>query len=235
MSNSTATYFDKRSDEWEDLYQSDPRFARRYQLLTKFIAPLLKQYGVKRALDYGCGTGIFARWLSKEGIEVVGLDISPQMIEKARSLTNGQVNLTFTTDLAQISASKFDAILSLSVLEYIPDVERLLKAFATSTNAGGLLIASVPNPQGVIRRIESLIFGIRKLTRGKLFGNRGDYLAHQRWTMSPRQFDALITALGYEKVGAMYYNAALAVPPGLLPVLERRWWAALYAGAYRKI
>jgi 2-polyprenyl-3-methyl-5-hydroxy-6-metoxy-1,4-benzoquinol methylase len=233
--STTASYFDKRSDEWEDLYKQDPRFARRYQLLTKFIAPLLKQYGVKRALDYGCGTGLFSRWLAKEGVEVVGLDFSPHMIAKANDLSRDLNGLTFTTDLSQISVAKFDAILTLSVLEYISDVDRLLNAFSSSTRSGGLLIASIPNPNGVIRRMESLIFGIRKLTRGKLFGNRGDYLAHQRWTISPTQFDELINSLGYEKIGAMYYNAALAVPPGLLPILERRWWAALYAGAYRKI
>jgi 2-polyprenyl-3-methyl-5-hydroxy-6-metoxy-1,4-benzoquinol methylase len=230
---STATYFDKRSAEWEDLYKRDPRFARRYQLLTKFIQPLLKAQKIKRALDYGCGTGIFSRYLASNGIEVIGLDISTEMLSKARELSNDKV--IFTNDLAQVSSSKFDAIFALSVLEYVDDVEKLLRAFASSTNVDGMLVASIPNPGGVIRRAEALVYAIRKLSRGKLFGSRGDYLAHQRWRIAPAQFDQLMRSLGYKKLNELYYNAAFQMPEGILPIFEKRWWAALYAGAYVKI
>lgn len=233
MATSTASYFDKRSTEWEDLYKRDPRFARRYQLLTRFIQPLLKEQKIQRALDYGCGTGIFSRYLASNGIEVVGLDISTEMLNRARELSEDKV--IFTNDLAQVSSSRFDAIFALSVLEYVDDVEKLLRAFASSTNLDGLLVASIPNPGGAIRRAEAFVYGIRKITRGKLFGSKGDYLAHQRWKITPKQFDALMLSLGYEKRSELYYNAALKMPEGILPVFEKRWWAALYAGAYVKM
>lgn len=232
MATSAASYFDQRSAEWEELYQHDPRFARRYQVLTRFIAPLLEANAVKRVLDYGCGTGIFSRWLASNKIEVVGLDISEQMLSRARELSSGSI--TFTNDLSQVVAQKFDAIFALSVLEYVEDLERLLKAFASSTADGGLLVTSIPNPGGVVRRMESVVFGIRRLTRGKLFGARGDYLAHQRWKMTLKQFDALLHSLGYEKIDQLFYNAGFNMPARLLPIFEKRWWATLYAGAYRK-
>jgi 2-polyprenyl-3-methyl-5-hydroxy-6-metoxy-1,4-benzoquinol methylase len=233
MATSTATYFDKRSEEWEDLYQNDPRFSRRYQLLTDFIRPLLNRYRIVRALDYGCGTGIFSRWLSSNGVGVIGLDISDQMLQKARDLSDDSI--TFTNDLSQVTSSRFDAIFALSVLEYVDDVERLLQAFSSSTSSRGLLVASIPNPGGVIRRVESLVFTIRKITSGKLFGSRGDYLAHQRWQITPKQFDALMKSLGYEKRDDMYYNAALNLPKTILSIFEKRWWAALYVGVYQKV
>lgn len=228
-----AAYFDQRSREWEELYKQDPRFARRYELLTRFIQPLLRQFDVSRALDYGCGTGVFSRYLASNGIDVVGLDISPEMLKRAREQSD--VSITYTNDLADVSSSRFDGVFALSVLEYVENVEQLLQAFAASTATNGLLVASIPNPGGVIRRMESLIFSIRKLSRGKLFGSRGDYLAHQRWKISPKEFDAMLRSLGYEKRSDMYYNAAFNLPKGILLIFERRWWAALYAGAYVKV
>jgi 2-polyprenyl-3-methyl-5-hydroxy-6-metoxy-1,4-benzoquinol methylase len=233
MESSTATYFDQRSAEWDELYQRDPRFARRFDLLTGFIGPLLSKHHIKRALDYGCGSGIFSRYLASHGIEVVGLDISEQMLRRARELSDGSI--IFTNDLTQVTAARFDAILALSVLEYVEHVDELLRAFASSTNQNGLLVASIPNPTGVVRRMESMVFGIRNLTRGRLFGSRGDYLAHLRWKITPKQFDQLMYSLGYEKLGELYYNSAFNMPQGILPIFEKRWWAALYAGAYRKV
>src|SRR5262245_26111012 len=40
---------------------------------------------VGRALDVGCGTGSNAIWLAQHGYEVLGLDVAPLAIEKARA------------------------------------------------------------------------------------------------------------------------------------------------------
>ena len=38
-----------------------------------------------RALDIGCGTGTNALWLAQRGFDVVGVDIAPRAIERARA------------------------------------------------------------------------------------------------------------------------------------------------------
>lgn len=38
-----------------------------------------------RVLDVGCGTGTHALWLAAQGFDVVGIDISPRAIERARA------------------------------------------------------------------------------------------------------------------------------------------------------
>ena len=40
---------------------------------------------VGRALDVGCGTGTNAIWLAEHGYEVLGVDVAPLAIEKART------------------------------------------------------------------------------------------------------------------------------------------------------
>ena len=48
--------------------------------------PLLVETGMafERILDLGCGTGLAAPYLSTFGGHLVGVDISPRMLEKAR-------------------------------------------------------------------------------------------------------------------------------------------------------
>lgn len=232
----TAAYFDKRSSEWEKLYAKDPRFARRFKLLTEFITPFLKRYEVKTALDYGCGTGLYSRWLAHQGISVTALDVSEEMLRRGRQLSK-ELPITFekASDEAIAAHAPYDAIISLSVLEYIKDWQHTLLALNAAMKPGSVLVLSVPNPQGGVRKLESLIYRIKHATKGKLFGNRGDYLAHQRWTIPQREFDKILRSCGFSKRGELWYNTGVNLPEGLLPRFERPWWAALYAGVYEKV
>ena len=51
------------------------------------FADMVKPLGV--AADMGCGPGQIARYLHERGVNVVGVDLSPQMIETARALNPG--------------------------------------------------------------------------------------------------------------------------------------------------
>lgn len=48
-----------------------------------------------RALDIGCGAGYNAAWLAQQGLEVVGIDFSHQVVERAQAAFAGIPNLTF--------------------------------------------------------------------------------------------------------------------------------------------
>ena len=48
-------------------------------------ATLVRSYAPARVLDAGCGTGRVAIELARHGIEVVGIDVDPVMLETARS------------------------------------------------------------------------------------------------------------------------------------------------------
>ncbi len=48
------------------------------------IAPLLKNMQGKKALDVGCGNGVFMKPILEQGGEVVGVDYSSEMLEQAK-------------------------------------------------------------------------------------------------------------------------------------------------------
>ena len=66
-----------------------------------------------RALDLGCGSGVFSVWLAKQGYDVTGLDFVPRAIEmsKERAEAAGvQVNWVNTDLLSWTAPGQFDLI-----------------------------------------------------------------------------------------------------------------------------
>jgi len=82
-----------------------------------------------RVLDLGCGIGRMTAPLAARFAEVVGVDVSPAMIEEAKRLHVGLPNLRFAVnsgaDLAELPAAGFDLVCAYSVLPHLPpDVVR---------------------------------------------------------------------------------------------------------------
>ena len=228
----TSDFFSQEAAQWEAHYANDARFQRRYERITNFLSRVLPQTG--RALDVGCGSGVFSRYLASRGWHVKAIDLSPKMIEAARSISSDiDFEVASIEDLA--SDEQFDAIIALSMLEYVEDDEAAIHKFADMLRAGGVLVISVPNRVGFLRRIEGIVYGIRTATKNKLFAHRGEYLQHQKRQYSPFELDIMMRRAGLKKTSRIYLNAGVSGPSWLLPLLERRWFAALYCGAYRKM
>ena len=104
-----------------------------------------------RVLDLGCGSGWAARLLARlvgdasSGFgQVVGIDISDEMIREARALSKDFENIMFVTgSSAQIPWEEnfFDKVLSVESFYYYPDQERALaELFRVMTPQGRLFI-----------------------------------------------------------------------------------------------
>ncbi len=66
-----------------------------------------------RALDLGCGSGVFSVWLAKKGYEVTGLDFIPRAIAMAKARAEAEavrVNLVNTDLLTWTAPGQFDLI-----------------------------------------------------------------------------------------------------------------------------
>ncbi len=117
------------------------RWARRVRMLTGHITPDLQ------VLEIGCGTGYFTRELQKTGAAITAIDISPDLLEKARNEI-GQPNITFKIEnayeLNSLADNCFDTIVGSSVLHHL-EIEKALKQFHRVLKPGGSLYFTEPN------------------------------------------------------------------------------------------
>lgn len=110
-------------------YYDDLMAGVPYRLWVDYLAGLLDriEFQPKTILDVACGTGNVSELLYQRGYEVVGIDISPDMIEIARRKNSGVEYLV--QDIAELDLGReFDLAISLfDSLNYITDVHCLAK------------------------------------------------------------------------------------------------------------
>ena len=105
----------------------------------------------ERVLDLGCGSGWATRLLARlvsdgpEGFgQVVGLDISDEMVRRARAASRDVDNVLYVTGSAQQipwEENFFDKVLSVESFYYYPDQERVLgELFRVMAPKGRLFI-----------------------------------------------------------------------------------------------
>ena len=101
-------------------------------------------------LDAGCGSGAQAEWLLDQGADVIGIDLSPRMIEEARRRCQGRGRFV-VADLAEplpVEARSLDGITSSLALHYVRDWSVPLRSFATALRPGGWAVISLDHPFG---------------------------------------------------------------------------------------
>jgi SAM-dependent methyltransferase len=101
-------------------------------------------------LDAGCGSGAQCEWLLAGGAEVVGIDLSPAMVDEARRRCGDRATL-LVADLAAplaIEPDSIDGITCSLVLHYLADWQVPLRSFASVLRPGGWVVASLDHPFG---------------------------------------------------------------------------------------
>ena len=149
-----------RSTDFTNVYE-DPKRAAAYSKLelpgTYYLAfrdlPRIMTTHVNgtSALDFGCGTGRSTRFLQRLGFTTVGIDISREMLEKARELDpKGDYRLTANDDYSQLPLEAFDLILSAFTFDNIPTLRRkveILAGLKDLMNQGCRLVNLVSSPE----------------------------------------------------------------------------------------
>jgi ubiquinone/menaquinone biosynthesis C-methylase UbiE len=102
------------------------------EVLTRFAA----EVGSGQVCDMGCGPGHVARYLRDAGVTVLGLDLSPRMLEQARKLnpdihfTEGNMLALELADRTLAGIAAFYAIVNLpqeSLPQVFREIERVLQ------------------------------------------------------------------------------------------------------------
>lgn len=116
------------------------RWARRAEMLTSHLKPGMN------VLEIGCGSGYFTKELAKTGALVTAIDISPDLMDEARSKVK-LGNVTFKEEDAAFLTFDdgcFDSVVGSSVLHHI-DLDEALKEFYRVLRPSGFLCFTEPN------------------------------------------------------------------------------------------
>ena len=157
MSREVKDYFENIASDFDSYYESPkglfdkiinawlrrPGLIKRLKISLEASNPHLG----KRILDVGCGSGKFVVECAKRGAEVLGMDISREMIEIAKVFCekNGVEAELRIGDATEELPKGFDVCVALGVLEYFGDPKPILRNLFASTEKGGKIIFSVPS------------------------------------------------------------------------------------------
>jgi arsenite methyltransferase len=131
----------KLGEELEFLYRTRDVVRRR-----RLIRETLGAHDGERILDAGCGPGFFVADLLEDvgaSGSVVGVDRSPQMLALAAHRLAGRGNVELhEAEVSSVPArdGEFDAVLSVQVLEYVPDIPGVLAEFRRVLRPGGRVV-----------------------------------------------------------------------------------------------
>ena len=153
-----------------------------------------------RVLEVGVGTGLSLPAYRRQ-LEIVGIDLSPEMLEKARERV-AEERLTNVTGLHEMDAgdlkfpdASFDTVVAMYVMTVVPDPEKVMRELARVCRPGGEVLHRQPlqrrggharlggAPHGAVRRQARLAPGVRHRPRA---GVRGPAAGREARPASPR-------------------------------------------------
>ena len=147
---SIALFFDAMSGTRNALFRSNPILEYEQQVRSGAVLERLGASRGEMILDLGCGNARDIPPMLHAGATVVGVDLSPGMIEQAKddlaalAYHDVQLEVGDATRLRFADAT-FDKIVCSEVIEHIPDAGAAVREMYRVLKPRGLLVLSTPN------------------------------------------------------------------------------------------
>ena len=155
-------------------------------------------------LDACCGTGDLALEARRRGADVVGLDFSDRMLERARAKSNEVEWVRGDVLALPFADASFDAVTVGFGVRNVDDLEAGLRELRRVLRAGGRLgILEITHPRGALAPFYGLWFDRVVPLLGKVLpgGSAYTYLpASVRRFPGPEELAALLEASGFSAV-----------------------------------
>jgi SAM-dependent methyltransferase len=126
---------------WGDIQSVGPVHRHLQRMLTRTINGL----GAETILDVGCGAGHNLAALAREGqYELTGIDVSVEALRQAKQRIPEASFLVMDAQTATLNA-RFDVVMSMGVLEHLPDGQAAVSRMAALTR-GWVLVSTIGGP-----------------------------------------------------------------------------------------
>lgn len=144
MENKIRKRFDELAYEFPDDIDVSDDF--RAKAILEFFGDLKG----KTILDAGCGKGRFSRMMAQKGAEVTGIDLSEGLLREAKKSGTG-IYLQSSATALPFPDNTFDCVLSVEVIEHVPDVEKSIIEMVRVLKKGGRIIIIDKNKLAILR------------------------------------------------------------------------------------
>jgi 2-polyprenyl-6-hydroxyphenyl methylase/3-demethylubiquinone-9 3-methyltransferase len=160
-----ARWWDPNS-EFRPLHQINP-------LRLGWIERLAGRLAGRTAIDVGCGGGLLAEAMARQGATVTGIDLAdrPLKVAELHGLESG-VAVTYQRIDAEAMAAQapaaFDVVTCMEMLEHVPDPASTVAACARLAKPGGWVFVSTlnRNPKSFLFAIVGAEYVLNLLPRG---------------------------------------------------------------------
>ena len=138
-----VSYWEKRSGDFLEHKRAELHSPMSERWLYE-IKNQLPQDRNLRILDVGCGAGFFSVLLAKEGYQVTGVDLTPDMVENARTLAEEEKTdcefFVMDAENLRFADESFDVVISRNLTWILPDVKSAYREWVRVLKKGGILL-----------------------------------------------------------------------------------------------
>ncbi|WP_127598595.1 class I SAM-dependent methyltransferase [Nitratireductor alexandrii] len=147
MNTASSDQFNEYASIYEDMSQWP---FRKYIEIPSVFQEIGDVDGLS-ILDFGCGTGMYARWLKQRGAgQVVGYDLTEGMLNYARRRAEKEdLDISFVSHLGPELIGQFDLVLGVYVLPYAttrPELQAMCADMVRLMRPGGRLLTLPIHP-----------------------------------------------------------------------------------------
>ena len=175
---------------WWDTPAGKMRAERRKKMIFDSLA--LNSGPGKKCLELGCGTGNFTEYFADKGAKITAVDISPDLLEKAKKKIGNKKNVEFkTADIHNLpfENNTFDYIFGVSVIHHL-DLPTAFKEISRVLKENGTVVFSEPNMLNPQMFIQKNVLFIKRL-----MGDTITETAFYKWKIK-----GILRKFGFEEI-----------------------------------
>ena len=167
-------------------YERDGGFVWRYGT---DLVELLDPRPGERVLDAGCGTGQLTARIAESGADVVGVDNSPEMVDRAsRNYPDLRFEVADARDLPY--RAEFDAVFSNAVLHWVLPPEAAIASIRRALKPGGRFVAELGGEGNIAAIVEAVSWARR--------GNAGSRVGEAFFFPGDSEYAAMLESHGFD-------------------------------------